>query len=181
MFHSNTEQVLDYWRARRGDDEVPARASIDPAHLAERLPQIVMLERQGAGQYRVRLAGGFVADLYGRELRHADFLRLWDPAARTPLQLVLEAILRRPEPLVVEAEAQGGETRTGLEVLITPLKGPSGQLDRLLGFYQPTSPWPDLKGAAITALRVKGISTTAPKIDAFPRLRLAAIEGREIA
>ncbi len=181
MFHSNTEQLIDYWRERRGTDETPARSAIDPGDFTHVLPQIFMLGRQSPGQYRIRLAGGFIADLYGRELRHVDFLRLWGEAARTPLQLALEAVCRHPEPIVVDAEARtqiGSSMR--LEVMIAPLTGPSGDIDRLIGLFQPTTPVAGLMGAAIRRLQIRSVTSTAQP-DHFPRLRLAAVDGRQIA
>jgi hypothetical protein len=180
MFHSNTEQLIDYWRSRKGADQTPARTAINPVDLVPILPQVFMLGRLGPGQYRVRLAGGFITDLHGRELRDDDFLRLWEPAARTPLQLALEAMRRHPEPLVVETEARVGEAAMRMELLIAPLRGPSGDIDRLIGLYQPTSPAAALGGGVVRALRILGITTAASQ-DAFPRLRLAALDGRRIA
>jgi hypothetical protein len=181
MFHSGTAQLLDYWRMRRGDEDAPSRADIDPADLIDLLPKVFMLGREGPGRYSVRLAGGFIAKVHGRELRGADALKLWDPAARTPLQLALEAIRRHPEPLVIDAEARAGEIGARFEILVAPLRGPSGQIDRLLGLYDPASPEMDLKGAVISPLQIRGIVSTAPTNDAFPRLRLAAIDGRQTA
>jgi hypothetical protein len=181
MFHSNTEQLIDYWRSRRGTEETPSRSAINPVDFAQLLPQVFMLGRLAPGQYRVRLGGGFLADLHGRELRHADFLRLWEPAARTPLQLALEAVRRHPEPLVIQAEAHAGDGAMRMEVLIAPLRGPSGQVDRLIGLYQPTTPAAALKGGIVRALAIRGIATTAEANDQFPRLRLAAVDGRQIA
>jgi hypothetical protein len=181
MFHSNTEQLIDYWRTRRGADQVPARAAINPLDFAPLLPQVFMLGRLGPGQYRVRLAGGFISDLHGRELRHDDFLRLWEPAARTPLQLALEAVRRHPEPLVIDAEARVGDGAMRMEILIAPLRGPDGHVDRLIGLYQPLTPATALMGGVVRALHIRGIATTAPTDDPFPRLRLASLDGRQIA
>lgn len=181
MFHSNTEQLIDYWRSRKGADKTPARKAVNPADFASLLPQVIMLGRLGPGQYRVRLAGGFVTDLHGRELRDDDFLRLWEPAARTPLQLALEAGRRHPEPLVVEAEARSGEAVMTMEVMLAPLRGPSGEIDRLIGLYQPLTPAAALAGGAIRALRVKSVTAAGAGSDLFPRLRLAALDGRRIA
>ncbi len=140
-----------------------------------------MLGRIAPGQYRVRLGGGFLADLHGRELRHVDFIRLWEPAARTPLQLALEAVLRHPEPLVITADARAGEGVMRMEVLVAPLRAPSGKTDRLMGLYQPLSPAAALKGGVVRSLSIRGITTTAQTNDQFPRLRLAAVDGRRIA
>ncbi len=139
-----------------------------------------MLGRQGPGRYQVRLAGGFIADLHGRELRHIDFLRLWETPAQTPLQLALEAVRRHPEPIVVEAEARSGLGAMRLEVLVAPLIGPTGQIDRLMGLYQPTSPAAALGGGTVRGLAMRGVTTTAQP-DNFPRLRLAAVDGRQLA
>lgn len=181
MFHSNTEQLIDYWRNRRGADRIPARTAINPADLAPLLPQVFMLGRHGPGQYRVRLAGGFITDLHGRELRGDDFLRLWDPEARTALQLALEAARRHADPLVVEAEAHAGDALMRMESLVAPLKGPSGEIDRFMGLYQPLSPAAALMGATVRTLRVKSVTSAAPADGAFPRLRLASLDGRRIA
>lgn len=178
MFHSNTELLIDYWRSRRGVGEAPARAAINPADFAPLLPQIIMLGRHGPGQYRVRLAGGFITDLYGRELRDTDFTRVWEPAARTPLQLALEALRRHPDPLVLTANARAGDGMVKMEVLLAPLKGPSGQLDRMIGLYQPLTPVSALKGGYVRGLALTGVTSTHAR---WPHLRLAAIDGREIA
>ena len=181
MFHSNTEQLLEYWRTRKGAEETPSRAAINPADFAELLPQVFMLGRIAPGQYRVRLGGGFLADLHGRELRHTDFIRLWEPAARTPLQLALEAVLRHPEPLVISADARAGEGVVRMEILVAPLRGSNGRVDRLIGLYQPITAVAALKGGIVRSLSIRGIATTAPASDQFPRLRLAAVDGRQIA
>jgi len=181
MFHSNTEQLIDYWRSRRGAEAPPARAAIDPVDFPALLPQVFMLGRLGPGQYRVRLGGGFLADLHGRELRNTDFLRLWEPAARTPLQLALEATRRHPEPMVIQAEASNADGAMRLEILLAPLRGPSGQIDRLIGLYQPLTPATALKGGDIDALRILNIANASRTSDSLPRLRLASLSGRQIA
>ena len=180
MFHSNTEQLIDYWRSRKGVDQTPERTAINPVDIAPMLPQVFMLGRLGPGQYRVRLAGGFITDLHGRELRGDDFLRLWDPAGRTALQLALEAVRRHPEPLVIETEARAGDGVMRLEILIAPLRGPSGQVDRLIGLYQPVTPAAALMGGIVRGLHIRGITATSTA-DPFPRLRLASIDGRRVA
>jgi hypothetical protein len=181
MFHSNTEQLIDYWQTRKVGEETPARAAINPVDFAEMLPQVFMLGRYGPGQYRVRLAGGFIADLHGRELRDADFMRLWEPEARTPLQLALEAVRRHPEPVVIDAEARTTHGAMRMEILVAPLRGPSGDVDRLIGLYQPITPAAALMGGVVCTLHIRGITSTAASGDQFPRLRLASIDGRQIA
>ncbi|MDR3507670.1 MAG: PAS domain-containing protein [Caulobacteraceae bacterium] len=184
MFHSNTEQLIDYWQRRRIGPMAPARASIDPADFTRFLPQIFILGRRGFGDYGFRLVGGYVADLHGRDLRDENILNLWEPEDRAPLQMALETIRRRAEPLVISCDAWpefGLAMR--LEMMLAPLTGMSGDVDRMLGLYQPTVPSTVLMGQAAKTLSIRQILTGGGvgEAEELPRLRLAAVNGRRIA
>ena len=142
-----------------------------------------MLGRRTPGQYHFRLAGGFITDLHGRDLREENFSRIWAFEDRTPLQMALESARRQLDPLVVEAEAaadSGAAMR--LEIMLTPLAGPTGAVDRVMGFYQPTTPVAALKGESASWLKLKLIRAAGDDgVGAMPRLRLAAVDGRRIA
>ena len=182
MSHSNTEQLIDYWRGVKGAAAVAMRSSINPTEFAHLLPQVFMLGRKGSGQYHFRLAGGFIADLHGRDLKDEDLTRLWSPEDRTQLQLSLELARRKPDPVVATAQAR---TELGavleLEILFMPLAAPSGEVDRVMGFYQPTSPVAALVGQPVKVLSLKSICAVSVQGAMPPHLRLAAVDGRRIA
>jgi hypothetical protein len=160
----------------------PARASIDPSDFAQVLPQIFILGRRGFGDYAFRLNGGFVADLHGRDLREENVIGLWEPEDRAPLQLALETIRRRVEPMVIDCDAwpdYGLPLR--LELMLAPLTGPSGDVDRIIGLYQPTAPVAVLMGRAVRSLSIRTILAGGGAREALPPLRLAAVNGRRIA
>ncbi|MBV9508885.1 MAG: PAS domain-containing protein [Caulobacteraceae bacterium] len=186
MFHSNTEQLIDYWRDRRGSGSVAPRSSIDPTDFAHLLPQVFMLGRKGAGQYHFRLAGGFIAELHGRDLRGENFTRIWRDQDRTSLQLALESARRSAHPLVVETEgpcesADAERSTIKLEIMLTPLAGPDGGVDRMMGFYQPTSPVAYLRGGAVQFLAARAIRGHGGEGRAFtPHLKLASVDGRSL-
>jgi hypothetical protein len=187
MFHSNTELLLDYWRARKGLAKAPPRALIDPADIAPLAPQLFIIGRRRPGEYAFRLAGGFVEDLHGGPLAASDPLKLWAPAYRTSLQLAWEAVRRQPEPLVIdsEARARGGQS-VRLEITLAPLAGRDGEIDRLIGLYQPVTPVAALAGRPVETLLVRAIAAagsaaTVAAASEFPRLKLAALDGRQIA
>ena len=184
MFHSNTEQLIDYWRQRRGNAAVPQRSAIDPTDFAQLLPQVVILGRRGPGQYHFRLAGGFVSDLHGRGLRSEDLMRIWRLDDRTQVQLALESIRRRSAPLVIETEAEALSDSPGLmslEIVLMPLAGVNGEVDRMLGLYQPTSPAAALRGHPIRPFKLNAIRTVGDDGEGqLPQLRLAAVNGRSI-
>jgi hypothetical protein len=182
MFHSNTELLIDYWRERKGTDRAPARARINPADFASVLPQVFIIGRLRPGQYGFRLVGGLVDDLHGGHLNTADPIKLWAPAYRASLQLALEAVLRQPEPLVIAAEARvhGGQTLK-LEITLAPIAAPNGRIDRLIGLYQPTTPVATLLGQPVETLAIRNITSAGSAGAVFPRLKLAAMNGRQIA
>ena len=139
-----------------------------------------MLGRDRAGHYPFRLTGGFVADLHRRDLRGQNMLSLWAPFDRAHLQATLERSCSRPTPFVVKAEIRADVVApVAMEVLFAPLATASGDVERFLGFYQPTAMMHRLQGRAANALAVRSIETSG-HVEA-PRLRLAALNGRQIA
>jgi len=181
VFHLNTEQLIDYWRARRGADAIPHRSAIDPTQVLNLVPQLFMLGRQGPGRYQYRLAGDFITELFGRGLRNTDFLRPWRADDRVSLQMALEAVRRRGEPLVVTSDAwPAGAGAVRLEISLAPLVGADDEVDRFIGLYQPLSPVIALKGQAVLSLGVRSIATPDSDEGAFPRLRLAAMHGSRV-
>lgn len=178
MFHPNTERLIDYWRSCRGAGFLPPRAAIDPGAFTELLPQVFILGRQGPGTYPVRLSGGYVAELHGRELRGDAFLSVWARPDRPLVQSALELARRSPDPVVIGALVRAhGVPSVEMEVLIAAMTGRTGEADRYLGLYQPTSTVRQLDGRPALDLAVRHIAGA----ESAPRLRLAAVHGRQIA
>jgi hypothetical protein len=183
MFSSNTERLLDYWRARRADRPAPRRADIDVADFPALAPQVFIAELLAGGDVRFRLAGETVATLAGRPLRGESLLALWTPEHRGRVSRLLAGGLARAEPVVVLAAGDvedGGQGRA--ELLFAPLAGPLGDLDRFLGLCQPSPPMPGAgpglgRIGPMHIVAVNGVADEARRA----RLRLAAIDGRRIA
>lgn len=180
MFKPNTERLLDYWRARRGDAAAPRRAEIDVADFPALAPLVFLAEMQAGGDVRFRLAGEGVAALAGRPLGGESLLSLWAPEHRGRLSRLLASALGTAEPLVLESAAategaaEGGEA--AFEWLFAPLAGPYGARDRFLGLCQP-EPGPAMRAGPLRIVAVNGVADEARRA----RLRLAALDGRRIA
>jgi hypothetical protein len=157
------------------------RTSIDPSAFAVAAPQAFILGRTYTGVYPVRLAGGFVSDLHGRDLRRLNGLSLWAERDRSRLQAALEEIRRRPEPLVATAEVMSDAGRVGMEVLFAPLAGPDGDIDRFLGLYQPLGLTARLQGRPALTLALRSLKRAGAANEEAPRLRLATLHGRHVA
>lgn len=176
LFHSNTEQLIDYWRSLTGDGARPGRRGIDPSAFPKLAPQAFLLSRD---QNRVRLAGDLVGLWHGADLRGRDYLSLWRTPDRAALRTALDQAHRRGRPVVARATAQAGSARMRLEILFAPVAGDDGGPDRLLGLCQPLEPISALGEAAIDSLALAEL--TDATAEGPPRLRLAALDGRAVA
>jgi len=135
----------------------------------------------GTGPFRSRVAGGFVSDLHRADLRGTCLLERFRPGDRWQLKSALEFSRGRPEPLVVHADILADSVApVAMEILLAPLRGPVGGVDRFIGLYQPTAMISRLQGRPALALAIGGISR-ADGGEAAPSLRLASVDGRRIA
>jgi hypothetical protein len=180
IFKPNTERLLDYWRARRGDQPAPRRANIDVADFPALAPLVFLAEMHAGGDVRFRLAGEGIGALAGQPLRGESLLALWAAEHRGRLSRLLTAALASAEPLVLASVAAvdrpGGHDEACVEWLFAPLAGPYGALDRFLGLCQP-APGPAVRIGPLRIVAVNGLADAARRT----RLRLAAIDGRRIA
>lgn len=182
MFHSNTERLIEYWRACRGEEALPSRTSINPGSFSDLLPQTFILGREGPGRYPFRLSGGFVANLHGRELKGQQGLPLWVRGDRVRIQSALELCRAAADPIVINAQVTGrGVEDFPMEVLIAPLASPEGDVDRFLGLYQPTGVIGWLEEGVCRELAVASVVNATSATELEPTLRLAVLNGRQIA
>jgi hypothetical protein len=176
LVHSNTEQLLDYWRGRRGDRPAPLRSDIDPVDFARVLPRVFIAELR-AKDVVFRLAGEAICELHGRALGAESLLSLWRHDHRRHLFTALDASLRTARPLLVGAEPDGKSDSARLEILFAPLTGPEGMVDRFLGLYQPIAGG---FAAPLDPLAITSLAGAPVEVGQSP-LRLAAVDGRLIA
>jgi hypothetical protein len=182
MSHSNTDRMLAYWEARREHRPAPLRSAIDPTDFSDIMTQAFVVGRERSGVYPFRLAGALIEDLHRGPLLAFDFAELWTTTDRPRLQSAIEAALQRGDALLVQALGRtlaGNQAR--LEILMAPVADASGQIDRLLGFYQPVSPLFRLQNQPVHRLFLLE-ATFAGSGEAAPEpLRLASVGGRRIA
>ena len=187
MFHANTQRVIADWAARRGARLAPARADIEPGAFREILPQLLILGLAEDGAAPFRLAGGLVTELHGRDLRGVCFYSLWIGADGAEARAAFDTAAADGTPVVLQASAwTAAGDRARLEIVLAPLTGASGALDRVLGFYQPTSSLHRLMGASVEALTLDAVRTPDPDLPIFvgrperAHLRLATLDGRRL-
>lgn len=179
MFHSNTQDLIDHWRALRRGEQAPAREALDPAAIAEILTQVFLIGRHSPA-LPFRLAGGLLTDLHGRSLRGEGFLDLWGPPSRPAVREAVQTAVANREPVIVYADAGAAGGVLGLEIFLAPLTGPGGGLDRLLGLYQPITSLSVLRGEPIGLLAHRYAVPLGHDRPRPARLRLAAVDGLRV-
>lgn len=136
MFHSDTQTLIDTWTTLGEAAMIPDRAAFDPTRLGLLLPRAFMAVRRGDG-VEFRLAGSWIETFHGDRLGGTAWLPWWSETSRP---LVIDAIsrtFREARPVVIVAGA--GADEAALEIILTPLRGPDGVADRILGLYAPTT------------------------------------------
>jgi len=179
MFHPDTQFLIDHWTAlsRRAETRggIPDRAAVEPDAIGLRLPRAFMAQRSRDDAV-IRLAGGWIEGFHGESLKDQGLLSLWRTASRPLVSTALTQTIREGRPVVIAALA--GSIGPQIEVTLLPLRGPSGEPDRLMGLYAP---------AATLTLAVDEPRLLTARVSigvgeaARAPLSLAAVHGRRIA
>lgn len=129
-------QMEGYWRALRGPGQsLPERAQFNPRGIAQLLGVTLLLERIAAGEVRIRLAGMALHDLMGMELRGMPLSALAVPGSRQMLAEKVMRVFDTPAIARLSFSGEPGFARPPLSagLLLLPMIGPSGRVDRALG------------------------------------------------
>ena len=179
MFQPDTQFLIDQWTtlSRRPDSRggIPDRASIEPDALGLRLPR-AFVARRTADDAVIRLAGSWIEGFHGEPLKDQSLLSLWRAPSRPLVSTALSQTVREGRPVVVVALAGGVAAQ--IEIILLPLRGPSGRPDRLLGLYAPAATL--TLAADEPRLLTARVSIGVGDVVRAP-LSLAAVRGRRIA
>jgi hypothetical protein len=93
MQQPTSRQLYAYWDHVRNGRVAPRRFEIEPSMIAAVLPETFIVEGSGALGYRFRLAGTRICEQFGRELRGADLLNLWEGADRDAVASLLRNVV----------------------------------------------------------------------------------------
>lgn len=133
MKKDGTIAMFQYWNTLRAGRPAPFRHELDPTAIKNRLPDTFILEFGESHQLQFRLAGTNLCLLFGTELRHQPFARIWRATDRQTVAQLAEAALL--EHAVVFTEIEGCSRqgrRAAFELLLLPLDGGPG-MPRAIG------------------------------------------------
>ena len=134
MRHAATKHIFSYWRRLRGSELAPERARLNPADIGRYLTDMFLLEKDGTGDFRFRIAGSRICALFGMELRNHSFSGLALPQADADIGEMLAATTQDATPVIagVSLILTDGMS-VDAEMLLLPLLH-KGEMDaRILG------------------------------------------------
>ena len=134
MKHNVSRDLFAYWDKQRGVRLAPTRNDIDPGAIRGVLGDCFMLTREPGLEPTFRLAGTRICELFGRELKGAPFLSLWDVRSHAELGALLDQAAEETAGFVagVTAEVDDGAP-LALELLLLPLFGAGATEPRSIG------------------------------------------------
>lgn len=137
MIHSEIRALYNYWERLRAGRPCPYRAEVDPRDMDGDARHLFVLEDLGQGNLRFRLAGTALIDAFGYELRGMSARSVMEGQARESFVALIAETLA--EPGVGYARLFAPDRVTVWEVVLLPLRGNFGQIDRLIGCLHPVS------------------------------------------
>ena len=137
MIHFEIRALYNYWERLRAGRPCPYRAEIDPRDMDGDARHLFVLEDLGQGNLRFRLAGTALIDAFGYELRGMSARSIMAGKARESFVALINETLA--EPGVGYARLFAPDGVTVWEVVLLPLRGNFGQIDRLIGCLHPVS------------------------------------------
>jgi hypothetical protein len=134
MQQPTTRQLYAYWDHVRNGRVAPRRFEIEPSMIAAMLPETFIVEGSGALGYRFRLAGTRICEQFGRELRGADLLNLWEGADRDAVASLLRNVVADGVVGQGRFTAYSGTNRpANFEFVLLPLIHTGDTINRVLG------------------------------------------------
>ena len=134
MQQPTSRQLYAYWDRVRNGRVAPRRFEIEPAKIASLLPETFIVEGAGILGYRFRLAGTKICEQFGRELRGADLLGLWESSDRDAVASLLRNVFSDAAVGHGRFRAYADNNReANFELIFLPLIHTGEAINRILG------------------------------------------------
>ena len=125
--------MFRFWETVRAERAAPNRAELDLKQIGRQAPDLFIIEHS-LGNYRWRLAGTRICELYRRELTGRDCLAGWDCFERDTIGRFLGAVTGTLQPCVLRFRLVTSHSQTiGVEMVGLPLVERSGESVHVFG------------------------------------------------
>jgi hypothetical protein len=105
MKQNATRKLFQYWRSLKTDENLPPeRNSFKPGMFTDLIPYLFIVENSLSSMNGIlRLAGGGLSNLYGRELTGMNFFNLWQISDQHMIDEMFADLRTASEAVVVTA------------------------------------------------------------------------------
>jgi hypothetical protein len=157
MKHKNSHLLVGYWsRLRRGRD-IPDQSDIDPRAIKRMLSQIFILEASDPARPAFRLAGTWLCDRFGFELKGTGFLGTWEARSRESVALLLRQSLASSQPVCISSIGSTADcAMVEIEMVLAPMSFGANGSTRFLGMVQFLGESGNVAGKPIAFQRLAG-------------------------
>lgn len=131
------EELFAYWCSLRDDTPAPPRHKVDPAYMKRLLPTVSLIEtpKSAGADYRVRLAGTGLYNVYGREITGRSFSEVYNTAAADYWRAELDKVVTDRKPQVgVHSLAWRGASHLSILWIRLPLVTDDDAVGMILGY-----------------------------------------------
>jgi len=130
------EELFAYWTSLKAEASVPPKRRIDPADMKRLLPTVSLIEAPVEGRdFRVRLAGTGLYNVYGREITGRSFSEIYNSSAAEYWRGELRRVVKDRKPQVgVHNLAWRGASHLSLIWIRLPLATTGSEVDMILGY-----------------------------------------------
>lgn len=130
------EELFAYWAARKQGARLPSRRDLDPRDLKRLLPTLSLTDvAREPREFRIRLAGTGLYDVYGREITGRRFGEIYNSAAADYWRAELSQVVLERRPAVgVHNLAWRGASHLSLLWMRLPLAANGCDVDMILGY-----------------------------------------------
>lgn len=132
--HPRLQRLYDYWSAKRGDREMPARADLDPIDMTFVIGNVILVDvlDETPPRFRIRLHGTNLSQRVGYELTGKMLDELPVTEFRALAQQSFEHVVRTREVLYANRDRVIDDRFARYETVIMPLSADGARVDRLL-------------------------------------------------
>lgn len=137
MMHHEIRALYSYWQHLRAGRPCPDRAEVDPRDIASDARHLFVLEDLGRDNVRFRLAGSGLLDSFGFDLRGMSARAIMAGQSRESLLALISETIAEPGVGYARLLAPDGESIW--EMVLLPLRGSFGAIDRVIGCLHPAN------------------------------------------
>lgn len=169
--------IHSYWDRIRGADAGPLRSDIQPGDVRHILPELFILELDGAGNPVFRLTGTRICTFFGRELRSWEFSSLWTRDDAMIAKHIACTAMQDRKPVMLTANGLNRyHDDVKLEMVLLPIRSAGQRFDRLLGALSLIAPLRWTSNYTLQGLEIEryGVIGATDAVAPMPRRTMTA-------